>query len=445
VALCDERSELQRLRWRATTAAYEQAAIDTLLDEVNQIALELELPERLPITRSDLIETRISTPFWAESTGQFGFVSTSNYYYYANAANKLSSIVPNFGTDDIRRPAYLDSLRKRYLLPKAQMDTNAAYAMATQWLAKAGMNVEALERDAEKVDVSAWVIGNRFVPIYVVRWQRLGLYRGDQGPPEFESIGAVNLVAPERRLLQMDMDRARDIKRKPLAVPDRDRLLQQADDPRLRELWFTTEAYKAAALEVALKEVNWAAHALTLPEHLPIRSSDLASTTIGTPYVADHGGAFAIITTSNYTYQARAKLASVRRTYLDPGDERHRLALIRTRYTTALSQANSNLVYSLAARWLMALSVDLNRLEAEYPHRISVSWCFGDRFVPLYTVEWSKPIERSSRRDVAASIELLEPERSLEHLVIEKPEYITRPPLVVPDRDKLLKPTSKKP
>jgi len=130
-ALCDDQRDLQRLQRRATTDAYRRAAFEILLAEANQIARELELPERLPIKRSDLLETWINTPQWADSARQFGFVCTSNYYYYASVGNKLASIVPNFGKDDLRRPAYMEALRKRYLMPKAQMDTNAAYAMAT--------------------------------------------------------------------------------------------------------------------------------------------------------------------------------------------------------------------------------------------------------------------------------------------------------------------------
>jgi hypothetical protein len=104
---------------------------------------------------------------------------------------------------------------------------------------------------------------------------------------------------------------------------------------------------------------------------------------------------------------------------------------------TRLNGATS---YALARQWLAALSVDMKRLEADYPSRVYLTWDMGDRFVPLYTVEWSRPVENSSRRDVAATVEVLEAERSLEQLAIEKPEYMTRAPLVVPDRDMLLKP-----
>jgi hypothetical protein len=438
-AQCDDQGELQRLEWRATTEAYNEAALEVLLKEVNEIARELGLPEKLPIKRSDLLEKRVNTPFWADHTGQFGFVSTSNYYYYASAGDKLNCIIPNFGTDDVLRPAYMESLRRRYVSPRTQMDTNAAYEMATQWLSKADMDIQALEHDAEKVDISAWEIGGKFVPIYVVRWQQLAAHRGDNGLSKYEPIASVHFIAPQCQLLQMDVNQTKYIKRKPVTVADRYSLLQKTDDPKLRELWFTTEAYKAAALEVMLKEVNWAAGALRLQENLPIQSSNLTAVIIGTPYTADHQGSFATVFTGNYSYGAGQKLTAIGRSHRYPEEERHYLAAIRTRYTIPRTQANSNAVYTLAAHWLTALSVDLKRLEADYPCRISVPWNLGELFVPLYTVEWSKRVERSSRREVAVKMEILEPERSLEHLVIEKPEYMTRASLIVPDRAKLLK------
>jgi len=293
------------------------------------------------------------------------------------------------------------------------------------------------------VDITTWEIGSNFVPIYVVRWQQLVLYRGEDGPPKFDPIGSIHFVAPERRILQMDVNRAKYIARNALTVPDRDRLLQQTDDPEVRELWFTTEPYKAAAMKTMLGEVNWAARSLGLPEKLPIEPSALRDVVIGTPYTADHQGSFATVFTEKYSYRATQKLTLISRAY-SPGEEQHHFASIRTRYTMPLSRVNTNAVYCLATQWLAALSVDLRRLEADHPSRITVPWVLGGQFLPLYTVEWSKPIEHSSRRDVAAKVEVLEPERSLEQLVIEKPEYMMRPPITVPDRDKLLRQSNAK-
>jgi len=46
---------------------------------------------------------------------------------------------------------------------------------------------------------------------------------------------------------------------------------------------FTTQAYKEAALNILLEEVNGAAHVLHLSERLPIRSADLVEVGITPP------------------------------------------------------------------------------------------------------------------------------------------------------------------
>ena len=286
------------------------------------------------------------------------------------------------------------------------------------------------------MDITPWAIGNKFLPVYTVSWRKLASMRGDDSPPKLDSLATIQFIVPEQRVLQLDVHQAKYIKRKPLAVPDRDRLLQEANDPKLRELWFTTEAYQAAALKVMLQEANWAARALRLPEKFPIEPSDLTEKIIETPFVASHQGRFALVHTEKFNYEAGQKLFAVSR--LHPSGEDQYLAAIRAKYTMSRSGAKAGPVYGLATQWLAAISIDLKRLEADYPSQITVPWNLGDQYVPLFTVEWVKPIAGTRRRDVAVIVELLEPERLLESLVVEKPEYMAPPPPVVPDRDKLL-------
>lgn len=437
-ASCDQRDELQRFQMRATTAAYKEAALEVLLAEVNQVARELGIPENFPIKSSDLQEIRINTSFWTEITGALGSVSTSNYFYFASVGNRLSSIEPNFGPNEIRGPAFNEFLRERYALPKSRMNTNAAYLVATQLLGRAGIDTHALERDAQRVEIGAWEIGKDFVPVYSVSWRRLSSSRADLSPPKLEALAFIQFVEPERRVVRLTVNQAKYVDRKPLVVADRDSLLQKTDDPKLRELFFTTQAYKEEATKVMLKEVNWAAHALGLAEAFPVRASNLTDIVIGTPYVADHQGLFAMVCTEKYNYGARQKLMAVSRPCRFRGEEDNYIASLKIRYAKPRSQLNPRIAYTLATQWLASISVDIERLEMDYPSEINPLWISEDQFVPLYTVEWVKGIEGSRRRDVAAMVEVLEPERSLEQLLVERPEYMTRAALVVPDREKLL-------
>lgn len=422
---------------QAATTTYKEAALERLLLEVNQIALELNLPERLPIKQSDLLEVRINTPFWSDSAQQFGVVSTSNYYYFASAGNRLSSIEVNFGPNEIRGPAYNESLRKRYAAPRTQVDTNAAYTLAVQLMTKAGIDVKALERDAQQTEISFWEVGSRFVPVYSVVWRRLAAFRGDS-QPKLEALASIQLLVPEQRVIRMNVKQAKYIKRSQLKVADRDRLLQQTGDSKLRELWFTTEQYKAAVVEAILREANWAASALHLPEQLPIVSSNLTEVKIGSPYMADHGGNFATIGTEKYRYSAGEKLNYVGRSHADYGGEEYYFASLINRYAMPSDRFNPAMAYNLATQWLSALTVDLKRLETEYRSEVSPVWMSEGKFIPLYKVEWVRPVTGSRRRDVAVMVEILAPENTLEQIHIVKPEYMTRSPLVLSNRESLL-------
>lgn len=422
----------------ATTESYRQAALKILLTEATQIAVQLDLPERLPIDRSSLLELHINTPFWADATGAFGSVSTSNYTYYASLGGRLAWIDPQFGPAGVRRPGYMESLRKRYLVPKGQMDTNAAYSMATQWLARAGMDVKAIERDAERIKITAWEIGSRFVPVYLVNWQRLATYRGDDGPAKLDSIAFVEFLAPERRILQMRVNVTRYVKREPLSVPNRDSLLSQSDDPQVMALWSTTKAYQDRALRLMLNEMNWAAKALGLKEGLPIETSSVVKAYISTPYSFQNGSAIGTLYTTNYRYTVGEKFLMITRPFDLTGEDPFYLGSLKSKYTWPTGRFDTTVAYTLATQWLASISVDVKRLEADYPPQITVPWNLGDKFVPLYQVKWARPIRGSNRKEEAAIVEVLEPERSLEQLIVLKREYMDRRSLNVQSPDRLL-------
>jgi hypothetical protein len=442
----DERDDLQRVQMRATTSAYREAMLDLLLAEVNQIARDLDLPEKLPIRRSDLLEVRVNTPYWADWSQASGGITTSNYHYFASVGNRLTWVDPNFGPDAIQEQKYMESLWRRYAMPVSQMNTNAAYAMATQWLAEAGMDLQGIERDADRVEVMAFERGTRFVPVYVVAWQRLATHRAMSVdmPPTFESIASVRLVSPERRLLQMRVNQLKYVRRKPLLLPNRDKLLLETTNSELRKLWSTTEAYKQAALEVMHKEAQWAASALNLPDSVPASSSGFADAIICAPYVADHQGGLGAVYTDKYCYGAGKKFSSVERSFRISGGEENFNAAIWSRYRRPKTGEYPLAVYSLATQWLAGISVDVKKLESSYPPQVSNDWISDGYFVPIYKVEWAKPIEGSSREDVAAMVEVLEPERLLLKLIVNKPEFMTRAPIVIPNREQLLRTSNSK-
>jgi hypothetical protein len=414
---------LQALQMRYLTPAYKEAALKLLLEEANAIAKELQLPEKLPIVRDDLVEISINAIIWTDSAGSFGGISTRRYHYIAGIGNKISSVVRNFGDSDETMPAYWELLKKKYQARPVNVNTNAAFNLATQWLAGASFDVPALLRDSE-VKIYTGTEGGKFLGFYVVG---------------IGNSAEVHLVEPEHALLDLTVSKPQYIKRKKLVVPNRDWLLQQTDDPRMRKMWLTTESYKQAALGAMLKEVNALCRQLNLAQRLPVQSSNLTELRIETPFFSDHKGMFASLSTEDYVFAAGEsnKLSYVNKNFRLRDDEAEYRESLKARYKRPRTEVNTNTAYALATQWLAAFSVDVKALERDY--RATVSWWdLGDYFVPLYTVEWRK----AGTGESAASVELVGPERFLKKLWVEKPEYIGREPLVVPDREKLLSQTN---
>ena len=162
---------------------------------------------------SDLAEISVETPSFADRQGRFATICTKAYVYGANAKNKLSYIKKNFRTENESR--YLASVKARYLAPKSQMNTNAALTLAKQWLKAASMDVTAMERDC-RVEIQAWELGGQYVPLYRVQW-----LKGEE-----EVVATVEVLEPEGLLQKLWVEKAEYVERDPLAVPNREKLLQ---------------------------------------------------------------------------------------------------------------------------------------------------------------------------------------------------------------------------
>jgi hypothetical protein len=311
--------------------------------------------------------------------------------------------------------------------------------LAKQWLAAAGIDVHALELDC-KVEIVSWNFADSFVPLYWVRWiQPVGSHRMQLPTSTLtEPVAFVELLENERSLRSLRVNRSEYIKRKSLTVKDRDQLLQATDDPKLREMWFITESYKRAALQAMLHEVNEVCRQLGLSENLPIQSSSLVDVDIETPFFCDRQERFATISTTNYVYAAIAggKLSYINMNSRMNADTKF-LNVLKTKYAMPQNHIDTNAPYVLATQLLAAVGVNVEALEQDCKAEVS-PWVFDNQFVPLYKIEWLKRGRLNKKRDVAATVELVQPERVLRKLWIEKPEYIRRAPLVVPNREELL-------
>jgi hypothetical protein len=207
-----------------TTKQYQVAASKLVLQEANRVAKELRLPEKLPITETDLVES-VVTPYGFNYIHQsIGSVTTKHYSYYVSQGNKFNELdVANYDQTCLK-------LRDQGTLPIKQMNTNAAYQLAIHWLATASMDVKGINRDCKThVALSPFWNGlvhldekphKRFVPIYFVWWTSTKNDLERHG-----NVAYVELYAPTTTLLQLSVSDPKYILRKPLEFTDLDSLL----------------------------------------------------------------------------------------------------------------------------------------------------------------------------------------------------------------------------
>lgn len=189
-----------------TTPMYHEAALKLLLQEANQIALDLRLPEELPITESNLTRSFIGPFGYNLERKCIGNISTKHYCYYVSVGNRFSYL--DRLDEDIDYEAYSTS----YTWPISQIDTNLAYLQATQWLAAAHMDVIGINRDCQRFVVPDHAYTHappgEFVPLYNVYWKSTNGKR--------DTVASVMFLLPTKTLISLRVEDPKYILRKPL-------------------------------------------------------------------------------------------------------------------------------------------------------------------------------------------------------------------------------------
>lgn len=197
-----------------TTPEYQREAFNLVIQEANRVVADLGLSESHPITESDVIHAFISPFGYAYTDKRIGNIKTTNYWYFVKHDYKLSSL--SIAGLDSRCRAYTEE----YEWPIKRFETNAAYQLATQWLAAVRMDVQGLNRDYDVcVAVDGYWNGvqmgelpkETFTPIYVVSWLV-------KGKPHYSAGGgaSVTLFLPTKTLLSLSVDDPKYILRPPL-------------------------------------------------------------------------------------------------------------------------------------------------------------------------------------------------------------------------------------
>jgi hypothetical protein len=216
---------------------------------------------------------------------------------------------------------------------------------------------------------------------------------------------------------------------------------RQSDDAptsaqRLQRLTAVPNGYRSEALKLLTQEASTLARDLRLPEKLPITQADLVAAYVSPPELAKVVPGFGNITTSNYTYyfSVGSKFSFLVRTRLE---EEYRQ--LRAEYLWPIRRMDTNAAYRLAIQFLDAASIDVAALTRECAVHVLAFTPEGPNgkwFVPLYWVYWLR--NSSDGETSAASIELLEPTRTLRQMHVNISRYILRKPLEIRDADCLL-------
>jgi hypothetical protein len=214
---------------RFTTDAYRKEAFRLLLEEANAVAKDLELAEGLPITESEIV-SRFISPFGdAYANRRIGNITTSKYSYGVEADYKFN---------DLAR-THMDALcfeyQQKYRISIKQIDTNAAYQLTTQFLARLQVDVQALDRECQVavkpsdfwngVAPGAKLTAKTFVPIYNVSWI------SPNKAKNFGVAASVQVFAPTKTLLQLSIDEPKYLCRKPLVFTNLAELLSTTNRP----------------------------------------------------------------------------------------------------------------------------------------------------------------------------------------------------------------------
>jgi hypothetical protein len=204
-----------------TTPEIKQATLQVMIDEANRVAHELNLPEPSPITKRDVPQAIIDPPFFTKN-GSFGTISTSNFIYYFTAKKMFA------GLDNLGNLRGYGELKPSSIT----MDTNAAFSEGCRMMRAVSFDVDGLNRDFA-CDILAVMPykkkGLGFV--YTVNWSK-----------NHHTEAIVQFMQPSGIIMQMHMYTDKYTRRKPLEIPNLEKMLRQGSAPEtlLKKMGFQT-------------------------------------------------------------------------------------------------------------------------------------------------------------------------------------------------------------
>jgi hypothetical protein len=198
---------------REKSPAYQQAAIKQMLAEANTYVQALDLSETNPFSIGTITSSHVTPPFVASQFGALGSFQTMNFSYGFGRGKHLCYITRIIKSGN----PYDFEASKPYAIAPTDVNTNAAYQLATQFLARAFVNVSRLSTSCV-VRIEPWVILRMTTSKYTVQWERDG-----------QPIVKVVLSPPKNELWTLRVEDPSLILRLPLEITNLDFLLAQTN------------------------------------------------------------------------------------------------------------------------------------------------------------------------------------------------------------------------
>ena len=215
-------------------------------------------------------------------------------------------------------------------------------------------------------------------------------------------------------------------------------------------------AYKFVAIAVMLAEINHSASRLQLPVDLPIKESDVKIATVSNPHVItrvrnlpiEHGFAGGINTEKySFNFIASGRLRYITR--LDGGYQAFSTTKVQGDLPTSdylpqlagiQSVIDTNGAYRLATNWLVAMDVDVQRLEKEQAVTVKQEFGKGSAPLPIFEVRWGvgRIDNLGHPKSAAVDVMIAGDTKDLLHLRQNDDSYSKRPFVLIKDMDKLL-------
>jgi hypothetical protein len=174
------------------------------------------LPEYLPLTKDSVTGSYISSPEFADRYGGLGRFSTTNYSYGFGRGKRLAYIT-RLPKDKSGRSLY--DRFKPWAIDPSQVNTNAAYLLATQFLAEAFVDLSRLSTSAV-VSIHPKVILKMTTSVYDLEWKRGG-----------KNAVEIGLDESTKELWLLRVEDPSLVLRKPLEITNLDFLLSQTNAP----------------------------------------------------------------------------------------------------------------------------------------------------------------------------------------------------------------------